>query len=229
MIHFCLAHTGYRLHCQLPRSQRLRLQATVLFLGVMTLLLQFYVLLRPRSALYCSQPLLINLVGNIVLSFFTFSKCVVVICQAPSKYYNLLHTARTPLRIVKGQFSSSLHNEACLKANKQRQVCISELLKVTKPMLFLFHLGLAVLLTQMEPVPRALKGMLGVLGVGSCGEGVCTVGFTVLASDCEKSTPELYYLSVLLSVGSLVSTVLYAGMGLIWLSGVRRRDAKPTI
>ncbi|NP_001353334.1 uncharacterized protein LOC111766314 [Dasypus novemcinctus] len=152
MIHFCLAHTAYRLRCSLPRSRRLRLQVTVFLFGITTLALQFYVLLRPSSSLYCSQPLLINLVGNIIFTFFT--------------------------------------------------------------------IGFTVLLIQMEHVPQALKRMFSAFGVGSLCEGVCTVGFTILATDCEKTTPELYYLSVLLSVSSLASTVLLSGLGLNWLASV---------
>lgn len=36
----------------------------------------------------------------------------------------------------------------------------------------------------------------------------------------EKTTPELYSSSVLLSVGSVLSTVLFLGLGLIWLPSV---------
>ncbi|KAM5248726.1 uncharacterized protein ACOB6Z_010943 [Ctenodactylus gundi] len=163
MIHFCLAHSAHQVHCWLPRSHRLRLQVTLLLSGITALALQLYVLYRPRSSQYCSQPLLPNLVGNIILTFFTT--------------------------------------------------------------------GLTVLLTHLEPVPRLLKGVFFVFGVGSFGEGVCTVVLTVLAKDCEKTTPELYYLSVALSVGSLVSTVLFSSKGLIWLSRVTssRPDPKLTI
>ncbi|XP_034358714.1 uncharacterized protein LOC117708871 [Arvicanthis niloticus] len=162
MIHFCLVHTAYHLHCWLPRSHRLS-QVTVFLLGISILILQFYVLLRPRSSRYCSQPLLANLVGNMVFTLFT--------------------------------------------------------------------LGLFVLLSQMEPDPLALRTTMAVFGVASFGEGVCSGLLTLLASDCEKTTPELYYLSVLLSVGSLVSTVLFSGMGLIWLSKVTcpRPHAKTTV
>ncbi|KAM8791785.1 uncharacterized protein V5649_009023 [Rhynchonycteris naso] len=121
MIHYCLAHTAYRLSCWLPRSHQLRLQVTVFSLAITSLVLQFDVLLRPTSSRYCSQPLLNNLVANIIFTFFT-------------------------------------------------------------------------------------------------------IGFT------EKTTPELYYLSVLLSVSSLVSTVLFLGLGLLWLTSVTCAgpDAKPT-
>ncbi|KAL6081987.1 hypothetical protein STEG23_002241, partial [Scotinomys teguina] len=46
MIHFCLVHTAYHLHCWLPRAHRLRLQVVVFLFGIGTLTFQFYVLLR---------------------------------------------------------------------------------------------------------------------------------------------------------------------------------------
>ncbi|NP_001353350.1 uncharacterized protein LOC113391336 [Pan troglodytes] len=147
MIHFCLAHTAYRLHCWLLRTHQLRLLLTF----------------RPRSSQYCSQSLLYNLVSNTIFTFFT--------------------------------------------------------------------IGFTVRFVQMEPLPRALKWMFSAFGVGSFSEGVCTMVLTVLATDCEETTPELYYLSVLLSVSSLTSTVLFSGLGLIWRARVtcRRPDANPTV
>ncbi|KAM6216900.1 uncharacterized protein ACDL77_003656 [Rhynchocyon petersi] len=138
MIHFCLAHTAHYVHCWLPRLQMIRLWVTVSLLGLAALAVQFYVLLRPRSSQYCSQPLLINLVVSIIFTFFA--------------------------------------------------------------------IGFTVLLIQLEPVPMAIKKMFSAFGVLSFGEGVCTLVLTVLAKDCEKTTPELYYMSVLLSVSSLTST-----------------------
>ncbi|XP_059731191.1 uncharacterized protein [Bos taurus] len=138
-------------------------QVTVFLFAITILTLQFYVLLRPRSSRYCSQPLLTNLVSNIIFTFFT--------------------------------------------------------------------VGFTVLLIRMEPVPQALKRMFSVFGVGSFIEGVCTIVLTFLATDCAKTTPELYYLSVLLSVSSLVSTVLFSSLGLTWLASVirPRPDTKSTV
>lgn len=33
---------------------------------------------RPRSSQYCTQPLLTNLVGNIIFTFFTIGKCAFI-------------------------------------------------------------------------------------------------------------------------------------------------------
>nr|XP_020829926.1 uncharacterized protein LOC110199399 isoform X5 [Phascolarctos cinereus] len=74
---------------------------------------------RPRSAHYCSQPLLCNLVVNIIFAFLT--------------------------------------------------------------------IGLALLLTQVEPGPKALGGLFVVFGVASFAEGVCTMVFTALAFNCCSS------------------------------------------
>ncbi|XP_078186459.1 uncharacterized protein LOC144576930 [Callithrix jacchus] len=147
MIHFCLAHTAYCLHCWLLRTHQLRLVRTF----------------RPRSSRYCSQPLLYCLVGNIIFTFFT--------------------------------------------------------------------IGFTVLFVQMQPVPQALKGIFSAFAVGSFSEGVCTVVLTLLATDSEKTTPELSYLSVLLSVSSLASSVLFSGLGLIWLVRVtcRRPEANSAV
>ncbi|KAL8198340.1 UNVERIFIED_CONTAM: hypothetical protein K2H54_005726 [Gekko kuhli] len=46
-------------------------QAAIVILGLLALFLQIYILLRPRSSHYCGQPLLYNLVGSIVFTFFT--------------------------------------------------------------------------------------------------------------------------------------------------------------
>ncbi|XP_078002352.1 uncharacterized protein LOC110199399 [Phascolarctos cinereus] len=148
MIYFTLVHTAYHLHHWLPRPTRLRLsiyfrgdsssQVTGEPAGLGIKLSCGMLISRPRSAHYCSQPLLCNLVVNIIFAFLT--------------------------------------------------------------------IGLALLLTQVEPGPKALGGLFVVFGVASFAEGVCTMVFTALAFNCEKTTPELYHLSLLLSVGSLVST-----------------------
>uniref|UniRef100_A0A2D4FAV9 Uncharacterized protein n=1 Tax=Micrurus corallinus TaxID=54390 RepID=A0A2D4FAV9_MICCO len=70
MIHFCLAHAAYHFSRWLPKHLRFRLQLVIFALGIAILLLQFYVLLRPKSSHYCNQPLLYNLVGSIILTFF---------------------------------------------------------------------------------------------------------------------------------------------------------------
>ncbi|KAJ6656785.1 hypothetical protein lerEdw1_003116 [Lerista edwardsae] len=176
MIHFCLAHAAYHFSRWLPKHHRLRLQFAVFALGLSSLLLQLYVLLRPayeprmfdlrhtavsvnslllfrpRSSRYCSQPLLYNLVGSIVFTFFT--------------------------------------------------------------------IGLALLLILMEPVPAELKTILSIFGVGSFVEGVCTIVFTALASQCAKTTPELYYLSVVMSVSSLISAAFFSILGILWLANI---------
>uniref|UniRef100_A0ACB8EFA6 Uncharacterized protein n=1 Tax=Sphaerodactylus townsendi TaxID=933632 RepID=A0ACB8EFA6_9SAUR len=157
MIHFFLAHAAYHFSRWLPRHHRLRLQAVVFILGLSALLLQIYILLRPRSSHYCGQPLLYNLVGSIVFTFFT--------------------------------------------------------------------IGLALLLVMVEPLTGELKIIFSIFGMGSFVEGVCTAILTSLAAQCvgivlAKTTPELYYMSVVLSVSSMLSTAFFSVLGLFWFANM---------
>ncbi|XP_077167152.1 uncharacterized protein LOC143824133 isoform X2 [Paroedura picta] len=83
MIHFCLAHVAYHFSRWLPKHHRLRLQAALVILGLSALFLQIYVLLRPRSSRYCGQPLLYNLVGSIVFTFFTVGLALLLVRVEP--------------------------------------------------------------------------------------------------------------------------------------------------
>ncbi|XP_053136854.1 uncharacterized protein LOC128338442 isoform X1 [Hemicordylus capensis] len=65
--------------------------------------------------------------------------------------------------------------------------------------------SLAVLLVMMDPVPGELKIILSVFGIGSLAEGICTAVLTASAPECAVTTPELYCLSVTLSVCSILS------------------------
>ncbi|XP_077787516.1 uncharacterized protein LOC114602951 [Podarcis muralis] len=152
MIHFCLAHTAYHFSRRLPKRHRLRLQFAIFALGIAAFIFQLYILLRPRSSHYCGLPLLYNLVGSIIFTFFT--------------------------------------------------------------------IGLALLLVMLEPVPWELKTTFFIFGGASFAKGVCNIVFTALATQCAKTTPELYYLSVTLSVSSLVSTAFFSVLGLFWLVNV---------
>ncbi|XP_077167153.1 uncharacterized protein LOC143824133 isoform X3 [Paroedura picta] len=62
MIHFCLAHVAYHFSRWLPKHHRLRL---------------------PRSSRYCGQPLLYNLVGSIVFTFFTVGLALLLVRVEP--------------------------------------------------------------------------------------------------------------------------------------------------
>nr|XP_056721467.1 uncharacterized protein LOC130491702 [Euleptes europaea] len=152
MIHFFLAHAAYHFSRWLPKHHRLRFQAAVFILGFSALLLQIYILLRPKSSRYCGQPLLYNLVGSIVFTFFT--------------------------------------------------------------------IGLALLLVMMEPLTGELKIIFSIFGMGSFAEGICTAILTSLAAQCVKTTPELYYTSVVLSVSSMFSTAFFSVLGLFWFANM---------
>lgn len=67
----CPLHTG---PCRL---------VTVAFLGVTLTAPQVYVLLRPSSARFCSQPLLHNLICNIGFTLFTTAFALILILMEP--------------------------------------------------------------------------------------------------------------------------------------------------
>ncbi|KAF7239376.1 Chitin synthase 2 [Varanus komodoensis] len=83
MLHFCLAHAAYHLSRWLPKQHRFRLQLLIFAFGISAVLLQFYILLRPKSSHYCSQPLLYNLVGSIVFTFFALGLALLLVTIEP--------------------------------------------------------------------------------------------------------------------------------------------------
>ncbi|XP_023180422.1 uncharacterized protein LOC111605820 isoform X3 [Xiphophorus maculatus] len=65
--------------------------------------------------------------------------------------------------------------------------------------------GLSVVFTLLDPVPQGLWAAYHVFGLLSCGHGLCTAILTLTAAACAKTTTELYYLSVALTVASAFS------------------------
>ncbi|XP_069040129.1 uncharacterized protein [Lepisosteus oculatus] len=78
--------------------------------------------------------------------------------------------------------------------------------------------GFVVVLSLMDPVPRAYKAAFHGFGVASFTQGLCTALLTAAAAPCAKTTPELYYLSVVLTVGCVLSTVFFLIMGGFWIA-----------
>ncbi|XP_063330553.1 uncharacterized protein LOC134627964 [Pelmatolapia mariae] len=66
--------------------------------------------------------------------------------------------------------------------------------------------GFAVIFTLTDPVPQSLWTAYHVFGLLSCGQGLCTTTLTLTAAACAKTTPELYYMSLVLTVVSAFST-----------------------
>ncbi|XP_072100909.1 uncharacterized protein [Mobula birostris] len=77
--------------------------------------------------------------------------------------------------------------------------------------------GFTFLLTLMDPVPRELKVAFHAFGVGSFLQGIITTAFTIAAPECVNTTPELYHLSLVLSVLSMLATVFVILLIPFWL------------
>ncbi|XP_042262648.1 uncharacterized protein [Thunnus thynnus] len=78
--------------------------------------------------------------------------------------------------------------------------------------------GFAVIFTLIDPVPQGLWASCHVFGLMSFGHGVCTAILTLTAAACAKTTPELYYMSLILTVASIFSTGFFMVRGGLWLT-----------
>lgn len=78
--------------------------------------------------------------------------------------------------------------------------------------------GFSVIFTLMDPVPQSLWAAYHVFGLLSCGQGLCTAILTLTAAACAKTTPELYYMSLILTVVSTLSTGFFMVRGGLWLT-----------
>ncbi|XP_030231399.1 uncharacterized protein LOC115557604 isoform X1 [Gadus morhua] len=94
--------------------------------------------------------------------------------------------------------------------------------------------GFSVLLTVLEPVPVSFRAAYHVFGLLSFGQGLCTTILTLTATSCVSqasrcyqntlpfsldadTTPELYYLSLTLTVACVASTTFFAVKGGMWI------------
>ncbi|XP_037535730.1 uncharacterized protein LOC119412765 [Nematolebias whitei] len=78
--------------------------------------------------------------------------------------------------------------------------------------------GFSVIFTLMDPVCQSLWAAYHVFGLLSCGHGLSSAILTLTATACAKTTPELYYTSVALTVASTLCTVFFAVRGGLWLT-----------
>ncbi|XP_072239228.1 uncharacterized protein [Leuresthes tenuis] len=78
--------------------------------------------------------------------------------------------------------------------------------------------GFSVIFTSIDPVPQSLWAAYHVFGLLSCGHGLCTAILTITASECAKTTPELYYMSLTLTVASTFSAGFFMVRGGLWLT-----------
>ncbi|XP_064423873.1 uncharacterized protein LOC135360537 isoform X2 [Latimeria chalumnae] len=129
-------------------------------------------------------------------------------------HYCLAHTAYHLSRWL------PKHNR--IKLPKSSRYCKQPLLlNLTCFIVFTFFtIGFTCLLTLQDPVPQGVKAAFHVFGVGSFSVGLSTTVLTATATDCAKTTPELYHLSLLLSVISVTSTAFFAIMGTFWLANI---------
>ncbi|XP_074501170.1 uncharacterized protein LOC141773237 [Sebastes fasciatus] len=78
--------------------------------------------------------------------------------------------------------------------------------------------GFSVIFTLIDPVPQSLWASYHVFGLLTCGQGLCTAILTLRAAACAKTTPELYYMSLILTVASIFSTGFFLVRGRLWLT-----------
>lgn len=78
--------------------------------------------------------------------------------------------------------------------------------------------GFSVIFTLIYPVPQSLWASYHVFGLLTCGHGLCTAILTLTAAACAKTTPELYYMSLILTALSIFSTGFFAVRGGLWLT-----------
>ncbi|XP_074524896.1 uncharacterized protein LOC141789392 [Halichoeres trimaculatus] len=93
MFLYMLIFLAYHSSRWIQRSKRLKFQIVNVVFTVLVLGPQFYVIGRPKSSRYCSQPLLSNLSASIALSFIAagFSVIFTVIDPVPQSLWAALH------------------------------------------------------------------------------------------------------------------------------------------
>eukprot|EP00062_Callorhinchus_milii_P016605 gi/632968072/ref/XP_007900329.1/ PREDICTED: uncharacterized protein LOC103184236 isoform X2 [Callorhinchus milii] len=129
-------------------------------------------------------------------------------------HYCLAHTAY--------HLSRRLPKRSRLRLPKSSRYCEQPLLRNLTSFIVLTFLmtGFTVVLTLMDPVPREVKVAFHVFGVASFAQGMLTIAFTVTAPECAKTTPELYRLSLVLSVLSALATVFVLFTIPFWLANI---------
>ncbi|XP_061730600.1 uncharacterized protein LOC133535109 isoform X2 [Nerophis ophidion] len=84
--------------------------------------------------------------------------------------------------------------------------------------------GFSVVFTLTETVPQGLWASFQVFGLLSLGHTVCSAILTLTASACAATTPELYHLSLFLSLASILSTGALVVKGVLWLTEGRNKS-----
>ncbi|KAJ4927195.1 hypothetical protein JOQ06_014930 [Pogonophryne albipinna] len=87
--------------------------------------------------------------------------------------------------------------------------------------------GFSVVFTLIDSVPQSLWASYHVFGILTCGQGLCTAILTLTAAACAKTTPELYYMSLILTIASIFSTGFFMVRGGLWLTN-RKHVTEPS-
>ncbi|XP_077385011.1 uncharacterized protein LOC144023429 [Festucalex cinctus] len=78
--------------------------------------------------------------------------------------------------------------------------------------------GFSVVFTLIELIPQGLWASCHAFGLLSLGHGVCCATLTLTAATCATTTPELYHMSLFITVASILSTGVLAVKGGLWLT-----------
>ncbi|KAJ7998457.1 hypothetical protein DPEC_G00205140 [Dallia pectoralis] len=81
--------------------------------------------------------------------------------------------------------------------------------------------GFTVTFTLIDPVPQSFRAAYHAFGLVSFSQGLCTIVMTLTAQQCVKTTPELYYLSSVLSLACIMSTAFFLVKGGLWVTTQR--------
>ncbi|XP_078281371.1 uncharacterized protein LOC144608019 [Rhinoraja longicauda] len=123
---------------------------------------------------------------------------------------------------VAHHFSRQLPKRNRAKLPRSSRYCNQPLLhNLTTYIIFTFLMtGFTFLLTLMDPIPCKLRAAFHAFGVGSFLQGALTTAFTIAAPQCAITTPELYYLSLVLSVLSVLATVFIVFLIPFWMANI---------
>ncbi|XP_052329225.1 uncharacterized protein LOC118400001 isoform X2 [Oncorhynchus keta] len=105
-----------------------------------------------------------------------------------------------------------------LKLPKSSRYCQQPLLNNLTAFIIMSFMatGFAVTFTLIDPVPQSFRAAYHGFGLVSFVQGLCTIVLTLTAQQCAKTTPELYYLSLILSLACILSTVFYTSFKTAW-------------
>ncbi|XP_033823158.1 uncharacterized protein LOC117371566 [Periophthalmus magnuspinnatus] len=89
--------------------------------------------------------------------------------------------------------------------------------------------GFSVVFTLLDPVPLSVWRCYYMFGLLSFGHGLSTVILTSTASSCAKTTPELYYMSLVLTVACVISTGFFVVKCALWLINRLDEDSEQEV